>query len=234
MLDDFHAVKSGEEIGTASNRTVIGEEKSVVVGDVGFEDGAEVGGAGSGVTHQRNFAEANDDLGKEGLIESLPGGSESRSCGRVRVADRLDVRAHLIEEEVHAGLRRNLAVTAKETAFHVHHNKVVGRHHALVEASGGGEDAIGIEADGKIPFPRDDVAAFVQPASYKTNVAAVLFLGARGEIGRRVRRHGADSFLGPLTAPSGTDGDKTAKLGKRVRFTGKKAKKKSSVNAAEL
>jgi len=69
-------------------------------------------------------------------------------------------------------------------AFHIHDHEVVGRHHAFVEASGSGEDTVGIEANREISLPGNDVAAFVQPASYNANVTAMLFLGARGWIGR--------------------------------------------------
>ena len=161
VLNDLHAVKSGEEIGATSDRTVIGEEKCVVVGDVRFENGAEIGGAWSGITHKRNFAEADDDFGKEGLIEPLASSRESGCGGRVRVANGLDIRTHLIKEEVHARFRGNTAIATKVTALHIHEDEVVGGHHSFVEASGSGEDAIGIEAEGEIPFAGDDVAAFV-------------------------------------------------------------------------
>ena len=114
VLDDFHAVKGGEQIGSTSDRAVIGEKKRVIVRNVGFEHGAEIGSAGSGVANQRNFAEAYDDFRKKRLIETLTRGSETGGGGRMRMADGLDIRAHLIKEQVHAGFGRNLAIDRED------------------------------------------------------------------------------------------------------------------------
>jgi hypothetical protein len=165
MLHDFHAVKGSEEIRATGNRTVIGEEKRVVVRNVRLEDGAEIDCAGSGVSHKRDFAEAHNDFGKKRLIESPAGSGESGGGGRMSVADGLDVGTHAIEEEVHSRFRGNLTIAVKLTALHVHDDEVFGSHRALVKASRSGKDAIGIEADGEIPFRGDNVAAFVHPAA---------------------------------------------------------------------
>ncbi len=106
MLDDFHAVKSGEKIGTAGDRAMIGKKKSVVVRDVRFQDGAEIGCAGSGVADERNFAEADNDFREERLIESLAGSGESGGSGRMSVTNSMDIRAHLVEREDACRLRK--------------------------------------------------------------------------------------------------------------------------------
>ena len=184
MLDDFDAVKSDKEIRTAGNHTMIGEEKGIVVRNVGLEDSAEIRSAGRGVSNERNFAEGHNNFGEEGLIESLSSGGESSGGGRMSVTDGVYIRTHLIEEEMHAGFGRNFAITTKVTAFQVHNDEVVRSHHALVEAGGSRKDAIGIEADGEIPFGGDDVAALVHPATYEADITAVLLFRARSEIGQ--------------------------------------------------
>jgi hypothetical protein len=182
VLDDFHAVKSGEEIGTACHRTVIGKKKSVVVRNERFEHDTEIGSSGGSVADEGNLPEADHDFGKERLIESLSGRGESGGCGRMSMANCVDIRTHLVEEKMHAGLGRNFAITVKEPATEVHDNEVAGIHHALVEASGSGEDAIGVEADREIPFSGNDVAPFIEPATNEADIAAMLFFGARSKV----------------------------------------------------
>jgi hypothetical protein len=184
MFHNFHAIEGREEIRTAGDRAVIGEEKCVVVRNVGFEDGAEIGSAGRGVSNEWNFSEANNDFRKEGLIESLASGGEPGGGCRMGVTDRLDIGTHLVKEEMHASLGGDFAIATKVTALHIHDDKIIRSHGALVEASGSGEDAVGIEADGEIPLPGNDVAALVQPATYEANITAVLLLGARSKVRR--------------------------------------------------
>ncbi len=83
---------------------------------------------------------------------------------------------------MHAGFGRNLTIAVKVTAVEVHDDKVAGTHHALIEASGSGEDAIGIEANGEVSFAGNDVAAFVEPAADKADIAAMLLFGTRGKL----------------------------------------------------
>ena len=66
----------------------------------------------------------------------------------------------------------------------IHDHEVVGRHHAFVQASGSGENAIVIEANGEIALPGNNVATLVQPAAHKANIMTMLFLSARSEIAR--------------------------------------------------
>ena len=178
VLDDFHAVEGGEEIGAAGNRAVIGEEERVVVRDVRFKHGTKIGRAGRGVTHEGNFAETDHHFGKERLVQSLTGSGEARSGWRMRVTDGLNVRAHAIEQQMHAGFGGDLPMAVEVAAFEVHNDEVIRIHHALVEAGGRGEDALGIQTHGEIAFGGNNVSAFVEPASYAANVEAVLFFGA--------------------------------------------------------
>jgi hypothetical protein len=161
---------------------MICQEQRVVVRNVGFKDGAEIWCAGSGVTHKGNFAETDNDFGKKGLVEALASSGETGGGGRMGVADGLDIGAHLIEEEVHAGFGRYFAIAIEEVAFHVHDYEITGRHQTLVKASGGGEDTIGVKTDGEVTFRSDNVAAFVEPATNEANIMAVLLFRARGKI----------------------------------------------------
>jgi hypothetical protein len=161
---------------------VIGKKKSVVVRNERFEHDTEIGSSGGSVADEGNLPEADHDFGKERLIESLSGRGESGGCGRMSVANCVDIRTHLVEEKMHAGLGRNFAITVKEPATEVHDNEIAGIHHALVEASGSGEDAIGVEADREIPFSGNDVAPFIEPATNEADIAAMLFFGARSKV----------------------------------------------------
>jgi hypothetical protein len=69
-------------------------------------------------------------------------------------------------------------------AVQIHHDKIVGRHHAFVQASGSGEDAIGVEAHGEIALLGNDVASLVQPAADLANVITMLLLSLRRARGR--------------------------------------------------
>src|SRR5215469_9587638 len=170
--------------------------------DVGLKNGAEIGSARCGVAHERDFAKANHHFGKKGLIQTLPGGSESGCRWRVRMAHRLNIFAHLIKEKMHSRFRGNLAVTVQVSSTDVRDDKITGGHHAFVETGGSSENAISIETNGKIPFASDNVTAFIKPAADHTNVVTMLFLRARREVSWRVRRHSADSFLGLDLVPS--------------------------------
>jgi hypothetical protein len=79
----------------------------------------------------------------------------------MRMADRVNIGTHLIEKQVHAGFRGDFPVALQVTALHVHDNEVARRHHALIQASGSGEDALCIEANGQVAFAGNDVAAFI-------------------------------------------------------------------------
>jgi hypothetical protein len=177
MLDDIHAVEGSEQVGAAGDGAVVGKEHGVVMGNVGFEDGAEIGSAGSRVTNKRNFAEANDNFGQQSLVEPLTGGRESGGRGRMSVANGVDVGTHAIEEDVHANFGRGFAFTLEVAAFEIDDDKIGGRHHAFVQASGSGEYAVGVKANREITFRGDDVAAFVEPATDLADVAAVLLFG---------------------------------------------------------
>jgi hypothetical protein len=174
VFHDFHAIKSSEEIRPAGNRAMIGKEKSVVMRNERFKDGAEIGGAGRGVTHQRNLPEADNDFGKQRLIKALASGGEAGGGGGMGVANRVNIWPHLVEEQMHARFGGNLAIAAEMTTLHIHDDEIAGSHHALVEASGGGKNVIGIEANGQVPFAGNDVAALIEPATNETNVAAML------------------------------------------------------------
>jgi hypothetical protein len=175
VLDGLQAEEGGDEIRAASNRAVIGKEERVVVRHIRFKDGAEIGSAGSGVADERNFAEADHDFRKKRLVEPLTSGGESGGRGRMSVANGLNVGAHAIEEEVHSRFGGDLAVTLEVASLHIHDDEILGRHHALVEASGSGEDAVSVEANGNISFAGDDMAAFIHPAADHADVATVLF-----------------------------------------------------------
>lgn len=215
MLDDLHTIKSGEKIGSASDRAVIGKKQRIVMRDVRLEDGAEIRSARGSVADERNLAETDDNFRKECLIETLAGGREAGSRGRMSVANGLDIGAHAVEEEMHARLRRNLAVAVKVTSLEVHDDEIAGSQHALIQASGSGEDAVGIQADRKIPLGGDDMAALVKPATDKTDVVAVLLFAASRRNGQWVRRHGADSFPGRGGSHRNQWANSTAKLVER-------------------
>jgi hypothetical protein len=90
------------------------------------------------------------------------------------VTNRVHIRPHLVKQKVHASFGGDLAIAAEMTAFHIHDDEITWSHHALVEARGGGQNMIGVESDGEVSFARNDMAAFIEPPTHQTNVAAML------------------------------------------------------------
>src|SRR5277367_5834617 len=57
------------------------------------------------------------------------------------VADRVDVRAHGVEQQMHGELGRKFALTGELAAFQIGHHQIPRFKHPLIHAGGGGEDA---------------------------------------------------------------------------------------------
>jgi hypothetical protein len=195
VLQSLHTEESSEQIRAAGDSSVIGQEQGVIVRNIRFKDGAQVRRAGSGVTNERDFSERDNNFGKKSLIQALARGRKTRGHRGMSMTDGLNVRAHAIEEEVHTGLGGDSAIALEVVAFHIHDDEIFGRHHALADASGGGKNALGIEAKRNISLTGNNVAALIHPAADETNVPTVLFFGSNPSFRRRVRRHGADSFF---------------------------------------
>jgi len=169
VLDDFHALKGGEEIGAEGNDAVIGHEDGFVIGGEGFEDVGQIGRAGSGVGGDGNRAESGDAFGEERAVKTDAGGGEASGDGRMRVADGVHVGAALINHEVHGefggGLLRALELASGE----IGDDEAGGIEAAFAGAGGSGEDAGGVQADGEVAVGGRDKAAFAEPAARDAN-----------------------------------------------------------------
>src|SRR5215469_1020701 len=175
VFHGFQSEESRQQIRAAGDDAVVGKQKRIVVWDIRLKDRAEVRRARGGVADKRNLPEAHHDFRKKRLVKPLASGSESGSRRWMGMANGLNVRAHAIKQKVHAGFRRSLSLALQLAPFHVHDDKIIGIHHAFVEAGRSGQDAVAIEANRNISLARHDVAALVHPAANHANVAAVLF-----------------------------------------------------------
>ena len=82
-----------------------------------------------------------------GAREALARNGKTGGGGRVAVTNGLHVGSQAIEEKMHSGFGRNLAVALKMAAFHIHDHKIGGRHHAFIDTGRSSENAVGVEAD---------------------------------------------------------------------------------------
>src|SRR6202158_727452 len=99
---------------------------------VRLERGAELRRSRRSVPDQRNAAKANDNFGKQSLVESAARDGKSRCCGWVRVADGVHVRAHVVKQEMHGQLRRKLAFAGELAPLKVGNHQIFRREHAFV------------------------------------------------------------------------------------------------------
>ena len=109
-----------------------------------------------------------------GLVQRAAGDCESRGDGRMGVANGLHVRAHAIKQKMHGDLGRDFAAAGNVHTVQVGDYQIFRRQSAFVDAGGSVDDAAVVEAYGKITFAGHNVAAFVQPSSGNTNIAAML------------------------------------------------------------
>src|SRR5271156_6383543 len=110
------------------------------------------------------------------------------------VADRVDVRAHGVEQQMHGELGRKFALTGELAAFQIGHHQIPRFKHPLIHAGGGGEDAALVEADGDVPFTSDDEATVVHPFASRADFTAVLLFGLPMAGAEQVGVHSAQSF----------------------------------------
>jgi len=93
------------------------------------------------------------------------------------VANGVDVRPAAVNQQVHSKLRAGIAAAAEFVTLQIGDDEIVRRHHAFADAGGRRENAARIEAQGNIAVGGGDVAAVVNPAADRADVAPVFVLG---------------------------------------------------------
>ena len=111
----------------------------------------------------------------------MPATANAGGQRRVRVHDRLHVRAQLVHRQVHLQLGRGVALARELLARQVGDDQHVRGHEPLRHAGRRREDALVVEADADVAVVAGDVAAVVQPAADLDDVA-------RGACSSRVMR----------------------------------------------
>src|SRR5262249_44945690 len=110
------------------------------------------------------------------LIKSPACDGKTRRGRRVRVADGVYIMAGPIDEQMHGQLRGDLALACELLSVQVCNNKVGGLQHALVHASGSGQNTVAGQSDGQIPLASRDESLLIHPAPDDAHVSAMLFL----------------------------------------------------------
>ncbi len=94
----------------------------------------------------------------------------------MRVHHGLDFRPHIVHRQVHQDLAGALAPTLDLVAFHIANDQVVGMHHTLANARGGGQNALRVQADGDVAVVRGDPSFFKNQTANLDDVFAVFAL----------------------------------------------------------
>ena len=94
------------------------------------------------------------------------------------VGDGHDVRAHLVNREMHHDLACAFATAGNFTAGHVADDEIFDGHAALADAGGGAQDPVSIEADADVAVVGGDPAFVEHEAANLDDVLAefVFFL----------------------------------------------------------
>ena len=90
--------------------------------------------------------------------------------------DAADIRAHAIDQQVHADLAGYLSLAFQLATIHVHHYQIGRRHHAFRHAGGGHQNAVFVQADGKIPIGCGNKTEAVQHRAKPHDVAPGLVI----------------------------------------------------------
>ena len=179
VLDCFglhEGVGQGKAVG---QQAVVGEKDGVVIGDEGFEAGADLFGSGSGVWGQGDEAGCHQDFGADGLIEGFAACCEGCSDGGVGVNDGLYVGTHAVDGEMHADLAGDVAGSGEFIAIVIDENHVDGVQEAFAAAGGCGEDKAIVQSNGEIACGAWGVAEAVNPSAKADELPAKIQLGGR-------------------------------------------------------
>jgi len=162
VLDRFHLHICGLKIRAVGDNPMVRHENGVEVGDKRLQGLGQLGSAGSAVWGEWNLTEADDDFTDQRLVERDSGSSESGGSSRMSMNDGIHVRAHAVDQQVHADLTGDLAAALELSAFHVHDDEIGSLHHALGHASGSNKNAFAVQPDGQVPVSRGNKPASVQ------------------------------------------------------------------------
>ncbi len=177
VLDGFGLHEGVGQGGAVGQQAVVGQQDGVVVGDEGFEAGADFFGSGGGVGGQGDEAGGHEDLGADGLIEGFAAGCEGSCDGWVGVDDGLHVGAHAVDGEMHADLAGDVAGSGELVAVVVDENHVGGVQEAFAAAGGRGEDEVFVESNGEVARGAWGVAEAVDPSAEADELPAKVHLG---------------------------------------------------------
>ena len=172
VLDRFHLVVRGEQIGADRQRAVIREQHAVVRLDVLADRLGQLPRGRRRVLRDRDAAERRQHFGQHGAVERNAGDRKAGGDRRMRVHDRLDVGALTIHLEVHQHLRRRIAIALQLSSLEIGDAHHVGRHEPLADALRRHEQPIGAQAHADVAVVRGGVAARVHPAADFDDVGA--------------------------------------------------------------
>ena len=118
-----------------------------MVRNQGLKGIGQLGRARSAVAGQRDRAQSDDDLAHQRTVQIITGRGKPGGGRRVRVDDAAHVGAQAINQQMHADLARNSALTGEASSVHVHNHHVGRTHPALADAGGSHEQAGFVETD---------------------------------------------------------------------------------------
>jgi hypothetical protein len=95
----------------------------------------------------------------------------------VGVNDGLDVRAHLIDQQMHADFAGDGAAAGDEVAIEVDDDHVFGAHGAFADTSRCHQNSVAVEADGEISIHGCNESPVVQHASVTDDIFPVFAFG---------------------------------------------------------
>ena len=161
------------------------------------------------VRRDRHAAERRHHFGEDGAIERDARDREAGRRRRMRVHDRLHVRALAIHLEVHQHLGRRIAIALNLFAVEIGDAHHVGRHESLAHALGRHQQPIRSEPDADVPVVRRRIPARVHAPADLDDVGAQ-------------RRPRCSCGPGPvfIAAVGGTEIHAARSVGQRHRLAG--------------
>ncbi len=151
VFDRFRIEKCLKEGSAAGDGAMVLHQDRVVRWNERSEAGGDLIGAGRGIAGQRNGAECHDRLLAQPVIKTTAGAGERGRGGRMRVNDRVDVGAELIDRQMHAELAGRVPRACNETTAKVDDDGVIGLKQPLTHSRRCDEQAVGVQPYGEIP-----------------------------------------------------------------------------------
>ncbi len=130
-----------------------------------------------GVRRHGNRAQRNDHLRQQRLIQRRVRRRKSAGDRRMGVNDGVDLRAHAINQKVHADFGGGFAFAREFAAFEFDDDDGVRKERALRARARRNEDAPGIQAHRNVALGGYHEAAITEPAPGDAQLAAVIFFG---------------------------------------------------------